>query len=55
MSTSISLRARSPSLCQQHGELAEGRELLAEIDGWFTEGCDTPDLVDAKTLLQELG
>jgi len=27
----------------------------AEIYGWFTEGFDTPDLKDAKTLLEELG
>jgi hypothetical protein len=28
--------------------------MLAEIYGWFTEGFDTPDLKDAKALLQEL-
>jgi hypothetical protein len=28
--------------------------MLAEIYGWFTEGFDTPDLKDAKTLLDEL-
>ena len=27
---------------------------LAEIYGWFTEGFDTADLKDAKTLLDEL-
>jgi hypothetical protein len=27
---------------------------LAEIYGWFTEGFDTPDLKDAKALLEEL-
>jgi predicted ATPase len=31
------------------------RELLAPIYGWFTEGFDTPDLVKAKALLDELG
>jgi predicted ATPase len=30
---------------------AEARELLAPIYGWFTEGHDTLDLQDAKTLL----
>jgi class 3 adenylate cyclase len=30
------------------------RETLAPVYGWFTEGFDTPDLVDAKALLNEL-
>jgi hypothetical protein len=30
-------------------------DLLAPIYGWFTEGFDTPDLKDAKALLDELG
>ena len=33
--------------------VAEARELLAGIYGWFTEGFDTPDLIDAKALLEE--
>ena len=32
----------------------EGRELLAGIYGWFTEGFDTSDLIDAKALLEKL-
>ena len=32
----------------------EARAMLAEIYGWFTEGFDTADLKDAKTLLDEL-
>ena len=32
----------------------EGRAMLAEIYGWFTEGFDTADLKDAKALLDEL-
>jgi len=28
--------------------------MLAEIYGWFTEGFDTADLQEAKTLLAEL-
>ena len=32
----------------------EARTTLAEIYGWFTEGFDTPDLIDAKALLDEL-
>jgi hypothetical protein len=33
---------------------AEAHELLAPIYGWFTEGFDTPDLKEAKALLDEL-
>ena len=33
----------------------EGRDLLAPICGWFTEGVDTRDLKEAKALLEELG
>jgi hypothetical protein len=32
----------------------EARDLLAPIYGWFTEGFDTLDLKQAKTLLDEL-
>jgi len=28
--------------------------MLSEIYGWFTEGLDTADLKDAKTLLEDL-
>jgi predicted ATPase len=36
------------------GKRTEARELLAPIYGWFTEGFDTPDLKEAKALLDEL-
>jgi tetratricopeptide (TPR) repeat protein len=36
------------------GKRDEGRAMLSEIHGWFTEGFDTPDLKDAKSLLDEL-
>ena len=32
----------------------EARELLAPVYGWFTEGFDTPELKEAKALLDEL-
>jgi predicted ATPase len=32
----------------------QARELLAPIYGWFTEGFDTPDLKEAKALLDDL-
>jgi predicted ATPase len=41
-------------LWQQQGKRAEAHELLAPIYDWFTEGFDTPDLQEAKTLLEEL-
>ena len=36
------------------GKRAEARDLLAPVYGWFTEGFDTPDLIEAKALLEEL-
>jgi predicted ATPase len=45
------------SLCrlwQGQGRTDEARHALAEIHGWFTEGFDTPDLKEAKALLEEL-
>jgi predicted ATPase len=41
-------------LWQQQGKCAEAYELLAPIYKWFTEGFDTADLLEAKTLLEEL-
>jgi predicted ATPase len=36
------------------GKRAEAHDLLAPIYGWFTEGFDTPDLIEAKQLLEAL-
>ena len=41
-------------LWQRQGRRHEAQELLAEIYGWFTEGFDTGDLVEALALLGEL-
>ena len=41
-------------LLRGQGRVAEAREMLAAIYGWFTEGFDTPDLVEAKRLLEQL-
>ena len=38
----------------EQGKRDEARAMLAEIYNWFTEGFDTPDLKDAKRLLEEL-
>jgi predicted ATPase len=40
-------------LWQQQGKRAEARQLLADINGWFTEGFDTADLQEAKALLED--
>jgi len=40
-------------LFQNDGRSAEARPLLSEIYGWFTEGFDTPDLKEARALLEE--
>jgi predicted ATPase len=53
---SFELRAATSlaRLWQQQGEKAKARELLAPVYGWFTEGFDTADLQEAKTLLEAL-
>jgi predicted ATPase len=53
---SLELRAVT-SLCrlrQQQGKDAEARQMLENIYGWFTEGFDTADLKQARSLLDEL-
>jgi hypothetical protein len=37
------------------GKCIEARDLLAPIYSWFTEGFDTPDLRDARALVDSLG
>ena len=41
-------------LWRDQGKRADARDLLAPVYGWFTEGLDTPDLIVAKALLNEL-
>jgi adenylate cyclase len=41
-------------LWAEAGRRREAHELLAPIYGWFTDGFDTADLVEAKSLLDEL-
>ena len=41
-------------LWQRQGKRHEAREMLATAYGWFTEGFDTPDLQEAKALLEAL-
>ena len=41
-------------LLRDQGRRAEARDLLAPVYGWFTEGFDTPDIKEAKALLNGL-
>jgi adenylate cyclase len=53
---SLELRATMSlsHLWQQQGRRAEAHQILAEIYGWFMEGFETPDLQEAKALLEAL-
>jgi predicted ATPase len=53
---SLELRAAMSltRLYQKQGRPAEARPMLAECYDWFTEGFDTPDLQEAKALLEQL-
>jgi predicted ATPase/class 3 adenylate cyclase len=53
---SLELRA-AMGLCrlwQKKGKRQQARDLLSEIYGWFTEGFNSPDLRQARGLLEEL-
>ena len=53
---SLELRAAA-SLAREwgdRGKQSEARGLLNSVYGWFTEGFDTPDLIEAKALLGAL-
>jgi len=41
-------------LWRRQGKRDDARRMLAGIYGWFTEGFDTPDLQEARALLEEL-
>jgi predicted ATPase len=53
---SFELRAATSlsGLLAQHGRREEARQILSDVYCWFTEGFDTVDLRDARTLLNEL-
>ena len=53
---SLELRAVM-SLCQlleKQGKKKEAHQMLTEVYDWFTEGFETPDLIEARKLIQEL-
>jgi predicted ATPase len=41
-------------LWRDQGKPQQARDLLAPVYGWFTEGFDTRDLIEARALLEEL-
>ncbi len=53
---SLQLRAATSlaRLYRDQGKCAEAHDLLAPVLGWFTEGFGTPDLEEAKALLEHL-
>jgi predicted ATPase len=53
---SFELRAATSlaRLRRDQGRHGEALGLLAPVYGWFTEGFDTPDLKEARSLLEEL-
>lgn len=54
--TSLELRAATSlaRLRQTQGKDGEARDLLAPVYGWFSEGFETADLQEAKSLLVPL-
>jgi predicted ATPase len=50
------LRAKTSlaRLWRDQGRVDEARQMLAEIYDWFSEGFDSADLIEARTLLEEL-
>jgi predicted ATPase len=54
---SLELRAAMSltRLYRKEGRPAEARPILAECYAWFTEGFETPDLKEAKALLEPVG
>jgi predicted ATPase len=53
---SLELRAATSlaRLWRDQGKRAQAHDLLAPVYDWFTEGFDTADLKDARSLLHEL-
>jgi class 3 adenylate cyclase/tetratricopeptide (TPR) repeat protein len=54
-SDELSATIKLARLLAQQNHHARARSKLAEIYNWFTEGFDTPALIEAKALLDELG
>jgi hypothetical protein len=50
----FALQCNSHACPATQGHRDEARAMLSDIYNWFTEGFDTPDLKDARALLEEL-
>jgi hypothetical protein len=50
----IAGRCHSRPPMAERGERQKARDLLAPVYGWFTEGFDTPDLIEPKHLVDAL-
>ena len=46
---------RSSRLWQRRGEKKRARQMLADIYGSFSEGFETADLREARSLLEDIG
>ena len=42
------------TLLARNGQRDAARDLLSPVYGWFTEGADTKDLIEARMLLERL-
>ena len=53
---SLEIRAATDlaGICQAQGREAEAHKILTPVYEWFTEGFDTPELIKAKKLLEQL-
>jgi predicted ATPase len=54
---SLELRAAMSlaRLLDRQGKVGLAQEILAEVSDWFTEGVDTADLRDARSMLESMG
>ena len=53
-SSELRATASLARLWQKQGKVQQAHTMLSEIYNWFTEGFETADLQEAKTLLDEL-
>ncbi len=52
--TNGGLAAKQARSMRHQGRAGEACDLLRPVHDWFTKGFDTPDLKEAKALLDEL-
>ena len=54
MAWNLRAALRLATVWKDAGKFEQAADLLTPIYNWFTEGFETPDLFDAKALLDEL-